>query len=86
MIVEFTLCQMCKEKEAEHIHHMFSQSKVNIGLYGDLIHHPENIMILCSVCHLNKTVKKLTEIEFCQTIGIEPRSKEGKEIWKRLKN
>jgi len=36
-----------------------------------------NIMYLCNDCHLNKSIPKLTEKEFCEILGIEPRSKSG---------
>jgi len=72
------ICQICCEHPAEHVHHLFSQSKRNRELYGKLIDHPLNTIPVCSVCHLWKGVPKFTEKEFCDKLGIEPKSKTEK--------
>ena len=79
-------CEMpeCGSNSNLQVHHLFSQTKRNKKLYGELIHSMLNTMIVCGDCHLNKPIPKLTEVEFCKRLGIEPRSKEGKEIWKRM--
>lgn len=69
------ICKLCKINQSEHKHHLFSQTKWARKLYGNLIDDPRNLMELCSVCHLNKPIPKYTEIEFCNALGIEPRSK-----------
>ena len=76
------LCEKCG-KPATDRHHKFSQSKLNKKLYKDYIHSEMNIQYLCQNCHLFKPVDKLTELEFCEIIGIEPRSKSGKDKFKR---
>lgn len=73
-------CELCN-KRADHAHHKFSQTKLNRKLYGDLLDDSDNICFLCYNCHLNKPIPKFTEIEFCEALGIEPRSKT--EIFKK---
>ena len=70
------ICELCNIRAAEHSHHLFSQSKQNKELYKKYINHTLNIINLCSICHLNKSIPKLTELEFCKLLGIKPRSKE----------
>ena len=72
------ICVLCLKRRQEHRHHLFSQTKWARKLYGKLIDHPKNIMRLCSVCHLNKAIPKLDELQFCKALGIEPRSKVNK--------
>lgn len=65
------LCELCGSRLAEHEHHLFSQTKYNRKKYGDRLDHPGNIMYLCAVCHLNKSIPKFTEQEFLEaTEGI----------------
>lgn len=45
---------------------------------------PKNIMILCIDCHLNKPIPKWNEREFAGALGIEIRSKTGKQTEKRI--
>jgi len=71
------ICKVCKVRQAEHKHHLFSKTKLNKKLYGKLIDDKRNIMFLCSVCHLNKPIQKLTEKQFCNILKIEVRSKTG---------
>ena len=68
-------CEKCFSKVADHRHHLFSNTKINRLLYGKYLDYPKNIMYLCSDCHLNKAVPKMTELEFCEKLGIKPRSK-----------
>jgi hypothetical protein len=65
-----------KIRPATERHHLFSQTKWARKLYGNLIDHPLNIRLLCYDHHHNKPLDKWTEQEFCDAIGIEPRSKE----------
>ena len=58
-------------------HHKFSQTKMNRKLYSEFIDHPDNILYLCYDCHMNKSIPKWTEKEFCEHFEIEPRSKSG---------
>ena len=69
------LCKVCKKNKATELHHLFSQSKANKKLYGNLIHNELNLLAVCEECHKSKGVPKLTEYEFCKKLGIEPRSK-----------
>lgn len=80
------ICEACNKNIATEKHHRLSQSKLNRRLYGDLLESPHNIMYLCYDCHHNKPVEKLSELEFCKFLGIEPRSKTGEAIWERMKN
>jgi hypothetical protein len=73
------LCEHCQERRAEHKHHLFSQTKKNRELYPEYIDSELNIMYLCHVCHLNKSILKYNEKEFCEMLGIKPRSKSSKE-------
>jgi hypothetical protein len=73
----------CYDKATER-HHKFSQTKLNKKLYADYIHHSDNIMFLCYNCHHNKPVFKWTEIQFCNHFGIEPRTKTGKDLAKKM--
>ena len=75
-------CEKC-HKQAEERHHLFSQTKLNKKLYGELIHDPRNIQYLCYGCHHDLPVDKLSELEFCKLLGIEPRSKSAKLIYER---
>ena len=75
-------CAKCGELATE-LHHLFSQSKLNKKLYGELIHHPLNIQKLCYQCHHNMPVDKLSELEFCDKLNIVPRSKCGLLIYNR---
>lgn len=70
-------CVLCGTDRKLQRHHLFSQTKVNKRLYGDLIHHPSNIVFACADCHLNSPIPKYTEAEFCAVLGITPRSKEA---------
>jgi hypothetical protein len=56
-------------------HHLFSNTKWARRLYGDLLDDDRNIMILCERHHLWYPIPKYTEIDFCQKLGIEIRSK-----------
>lgn len=69
-------CELCG-KQAMHIHHKFSQTKRNVKLYPEYIHDHRNLMHLCYNCHMNKTVPKMNEREFCEVMGIQTRSKSG---------
>ena len=71
------ICENCHYRPGEHRHHKFSNTKLNRKLYGKLLDDKRNIQMLCSICHLNKPVKKYTEKEFCEVMGIEVRSKTG---------
>jgi len=68
-------CEKCGKKQATEIHHRFSQTKANKSLYGKLIHHPKNLQKICYNCHHTKALDKWSEKEFCQALGIEPKSK-----------
>ena len=70
-------CALCGNRSTDK-HHLFSQTKQNRELYGKLLDDERNIMYLCNDCHLNKSVPKWNELEFCEAIGIEVRSKSGR--------
>lgn len=69
-------------------HHKFSKSKWAIKLYPEYIHHPDNLEDACNGCngsHASPYLTHWSEIDFCIHFKIEPRSKEGKIIWERMK-
>jgi len=66
-------CELCGIRVATDKHHLFSQTKHNKKKYGERIHHPGNIMYLCSECHLNKSIPKLREDEFLEATKNENR-------------
>jgi len=76
MLSMFSVCAICGKAPATQLHHKFSQTKSHIQLYGNLMHHPENIQAVCHNCHMNRA-KKLTEKEFCDMLSIPIRSKSG---------
>lgn len=69
-------CQIagCKNMATDK-HHLFSQTKWARKLYGGLLDRAENILWACNGCHLNKVIPKQSEKDFCDKIGIKPRSK-----------
>ena len=69
------ICEVCEEKPATQEHHLLSQTKLYKKLYGPLIHHPRNKLLTCEDCHMTKPMPKFTEREFCDALGIAPRSK-----------
>lgn len=71
----YLICPLCTKRRATQWHHKFSQTKNNKKLYPDYIHKPQNLIYICAPCHMSKSVPKLTEHEFCDIMGIEPRSK-----------
>ena len=73
-------CQLCGERMATDRHHLLSQTKLNRKLYPEFIDDSKNTMYLCSVCHLNKSIPKYNERQFCEMFGIEPRSKSGRRL------
>ena len=75
----FSVCAICGKVPATQIHHKFSQTKHNIKLYGDLIHHPDNIQALCYNCH-NNHAHHISEKQFCDMFSIKPRSKSCESI------
>ena len=40
--------------KAEHLHHIFPNTKVNQRLYPLFLNSPFNLLPLCSICHENK--------------------------------
>jgi len=70
-------CEICGIYTYLQAHHKFSNTKLNRKLYGKLLDHEKNIMVLCQSCHTNEKALKFTEREFCEALGIEIRSKTG---------
>jgi len=72
---EYVRCENKKPclNQASNHHHLFIDSKMNHKLYGKLIDNDINIQLLCAYCHIN--ARHMTETEFCEKLGIEPRSK-----------
>ena len=80
MICQYKNCSnMATDK-----YHKYSQSKLAKKLYPLEIHHPDNIIFLCNDCHLNKSIPKWSEIEFCLHFQIKPRTKSGLQIWLKM--
>jgi hypothetical protein len=70
------ICHLCHDNRTEHRHHLFSDTKDSRRLYGKKLLDSEfNLIPVCSVCHLNKPIPKLSEREFCEKAGVEVRSK-----------
>jgi len=65
---------------ANQKHHLLSQTKLYKKLYPEFIHHAENLVDICDKCHLNKSIPKWSEHEFCRHFEIEIRSKSGRGI------
>ena len=78
------ICEVCGKAKAIEMHHNFPQNKRNKHYYKELIYNLTNITFICKNCHINHA-PKWSEIEFCYAMNIEPRSKEGKEIWERIR-
>ena len=76
--MEYAECEKCGFLGLIEAHHRFSKYGWVEKLYGNLIHHPKNIQCLCYDCHHNKPLDKWSEKEFCEALGIEPRSKQAK--------
>jgi len=74
--INTAICEMpgCFKRFSER-HHLFSDTRKNRELYGGLLDEDENIFLICGDCHDWKPLPKFTEIEFCNALGIEPRSK-----------
>ena len=71
-------CELCGSKYRVGRHHRFPQTKWARRLYGELLDNPKNIMRACVNCHASHASTELThwsEKEFCEALGIEPRSK-----------
>jgi len=76
-------CECCKTKIALQHHHRLSQNKINRGLYGDLLDDPRNIQLVCPDCHCSHASPLLviwSEQEFCDALGIQPRSKTARGV------
>jgi len=78
------ICKLCNKRKAEQAHHIFSNTKLNRKFYKDFLNHKDNLLPLCSTCHLNKPIPKWNEIEFCKHFKIIPRTKTGRRIWDRM--
>jgi len=72
-------------RQATECHHLFSKTITNLRVYGkELINDEKNLQYLCYACHhgLKQSngwdpapLKKYTEREFIEVMGIEPKSK-----------
>lgn len=76
------ICNVCNTRPSTEIHHLLSKSYETY--YPDFIHHEDNLIAICGICHLNKSIPRLSEIDFCLLMGIEPRTKSGKTKWGRM--
>lgn len=75
------LCEICCKIHNNKPHHKFSQNKYNRKYYGILLDDPINLQYVCWDCHCSHASSKLiiwNEFQFCEAIGIEPRSKQAK--------
>lgn len=70
-------CDVCFIEQSTERHHMFSNTRLNRKLYRKLLDDDRNIIYLCYGCHHNKSLEKMNERQFCDVMGIEPRSKSG---------
>ena len=76
------ICPAC-HKDVPYLerHHKFHRVKWAVALYGKLMDHPLNIEKVCNGCngsHAGLGLTHWTEQQFCEALGIEPRSKVGK--------
>ena len=79
------VCTMCGESAIVAMHHFFSQTKINRKLYGNLIDDDVNLSnMVCHACH--SELRHIDELEFCERLGIKPRSKTAKLIYERNQN
>jgi len=62
-------------RQATECHHLFSKTITNLRLYGALLNDEKNLQYLCYQHHHNEPLKKYTERQFCEVMGVEPRSK-----------
>ena len=72
------ICEVCGKERGCQKHHKFPQHKWARRLYGALLDHPKNIMMVgpdCHASHAKMSGHVWTEKEFCEALGIEPRSK-----------
>lgn len=73
-----SLCKCCRKRPSDQKHHLFSNTKWARKLYGALIDDPRNLMDCCGACnasHANPDLIHWSELDFCNALGIEPRSK-----------
>ena len=77
-------CELCNSRKNVQEHHLFSGSKLNRKFYGDYIDDPRNKKDICEACHLWKPIPKYGELKFCDVMGIFPRTKTGKDQYKRM--
>ena len=71
-------CELCNGTVLIQRHHKYSQVKWARKLYGYLLDDERNIMWVCGNCHASHANPKLihwNELDFCQALEIEPRSK-----------
>jgi hypothetical protein len=78
------LCHCGCGKMATDKHHKYSKTRKSKELYPEYIDHPDNLLFYANEHHLNKTIKKWNELQFCRFFGIIPRSKDGLFTWNRL--
>ena len=73
------LCEICGIRRATDKHHKFKKYKWRIRVYGGLMHDGKNLQNVCHQCHMNESEGLLvwSEYEFCEAIGIKPKSKVG---------
>jgi hypothetical protein len=78
------ICDCCKKNLATQKHHKFPQRKWAKNLYGDLIHDNRNLQDVCYNCHIGDEHPRLihwTEKQFCDALGIQMKSKIGRQKW-----
>ncbi len=72
------ICSCCRQRIATQKHHKFPQRVWAKKLYGDLIHDKRNLQDVCYTCHIGAPHPKLihwSEDQFCDAVGVKPRSK-----------
>ena len=48
---KYGLCEACKSKPINQIHHKCHNTKLHQKMFGKLIHHPKNIQFVCADCN-----------------------------------
>lgn len=74
----FGKCTCCDRLGPLDAHHKFPKRKWAMRLYRDLIHSQANIQFACNGCHASHASPNLihwNEQQFCEALGLQPRSK-----------
>lgn len=73
-------CEVCRTRKATCCHEKFPDRQANRRLYGDLLYLRPNTQFVCIECNAGhcmrgKGLVEWDEFQFCNALGIEPKSK-----------